>query len=341
MSFNQQTIRQKLLQIYSGNSLADIDVNAIISEFYSNPVLDVQLKIEQLSREPVYLLLKSDLSEMRQSIEHHVFKQEYHEAQEVQEVQNVLTLVLNRAIFYKSNSGDVKYLQRMTLLNDLIKGIFIDSQKWPLKIVDHYHFVFPFLTDWYSFFLSYTNKNSFELNRQFQSLLGHIPSKSENQVARYIAEKLHMSGIVVKSFIDEREIEYGEDFKAKVDSAIITSVSFVQVISNATFTVQGTNWCRYEYQTFKKSNNNLREKNRQYANALDKNVLFLVMGPNLDDVKPALTMVEDDDWLNDIVKTNYKSFYEPGMSFDELRLRIKTLTDAVINNKNRLIKCIT
>ena len=121
MSFNQQTIRQKLLQIYSGNSLADIDDNAIISAFYSNPVLDVQLKIEQLSREPVYLLLKSDLSEMRQSIEHHVFKQEYHEAQEVQEVQNVLTLVLNRAIFYKSNSGDVKYLQRMTLLNDLIK----------------------------------------------------------------------------------------------------------------------------------------------------------------------------------------------------------------------------
>jgi hypothetical protein len=343
MEFDQLTIKKNLISIYT-NPLKEITDEKIVSVFFPGESLseeNVQKRKEELSNINTYLKTKQILEECRKNIEDSVFDGET--IGEENEVKAVLfKVVLNRAIYFSFKLDETRFNYQMNILNDLIVAIFITSKKWTEKISNHYYFVSPFLKDWYSFFLSYTNKSAFSLNQQFESLL-KLPTVSSkiNQVARFIAETLRDRENVPNGFIDEKEIEYGEDFKAKINSALKKSFTFVQIVSKETFLLQGNNWCQFEYEGYKKIyNDTFKKPDNSYASVFGKNIIFLVMGENLDKVRPFIDFREYREWLKDIESTHHMTLYATNQNYETLINNINALAKTIINLKNDLINAI-
>jgi hypothetical protein len=341
---DQATIRKNLVKIYADNTIDSITDEKIVSVFFPGDTLsaeNIQRRKEELALSAVYLKTKEILAECRKNIEQNVF--DGTNMDEEAEVKSVLfKVVMNRAIYFSFKLDETRYAQQMNLLNELINAMFIATNKWSPRVVKHYHFVLPFMKDWYNFFLSYTNKSAFNLNMRFERLLnlnGNVSPKI-NQVARFIADTLYNTENLPNGFIDEKEIEYGENFKAKINSALAKSFTFIQVISKETFVLQGTNWCQFEYNGCKKFYSELIKSNKAYEDAFTKNIIFLVMSDKIDDVKPAIDFPEYTDWLKDIQETHYITMYASHQNFDQFMKNINELAKTIIALKNNLINAI-
>ncbi|MDB5227345.1 MAG: hypothetical protein JWN78_1538 [Bacteroidota bacterium] len=358
MAYNQTEIRDKLLQIYSSNKLEDIN-DELIAKTFSPEISkeEVQKTIEALTCEHIYLNNKILLSDFKVAIERELNNEGVLNTE--QELKAILfEVVLNRAISFAYDNDTDKYNYKMQLLYDLIHITFIKSGLWDQRLATHFDFVFPILKDWYSFFFSYTNKEAFDINKRYETILhlGSISSAS-NQVARFVAEKLCKESLP-KAFIDEKEIEYGSNFKDAIDTAIEKSYTFVQIISNESFLKIGkTNWCQYEIEKYNAFLENTKTNNGYYyENVLKKNIFFLIMGYDLPTLKPAYLISEYRPWYSQIESTHYIKFYtaeknrtinDKNETIDEIKqdysgflLTIKRLSIAIIQAKKRLIDAI-
>lgn len=343
MAVNQISIRKNLLKIYSENKISKIDDQVILQVFFPNDAIDASNLLtlkSQLIEIDIYLRTKDMLNRFKQRIEKNVLSKALDEKTEVIYSLNV---VLETAISLASDNtiDEMMYDQRMTLLDDLIKEIFITGKRWSDPLVKHYNFVFPFLKDWYSFFLSYTNKSSEIVNRTYHIFLKKENiEKDTNQVARFVIDRLMLEGIS-DGFIDEREIDYGNVLKTKIDSALTKSLTFVQIVSKETFTRVGKNWCHYEYECYKKYfEDSFIPQNLAYAQVFSENMFFLIMGEQLDAVKPVMLYEEFEDWYDTINEQRYLKFYTRDHSISSFTDVINGLGIAIIGAKQKLIRNI-
>jgi hypothetical protein len=351
MEIDRSKIRATLLTVYAQNTISQIDDFLIASTFFPGIAREeTQSKMEKLTRDDLYLSIKEELQTYKTNIEEELARSANLSLED--EIKTVLyRVVLNLAIFLGYDQDPGRYDSKMQLLHDLIKATFIDSGSWNPKLAAHFTFVFPILRDWYSFFISYTNKQAYDINMRFAAILSLNPvSTTTNQVARHIAEQLRFRSLP-KAFIDEKELEYGNNFKSKIDSAINHSHTFVQVISEATFfTIGATNWCQYEFEKYKHF---LDEQQKDhpfyYQAAMSDTVFFFIVGSSLDDVLPPLPLTQHRKWLQDIAAVEYIKFYsgrnnqavgQAVQDYEVFTENIKALAIAIIKAKKRLIDSI-
>ena len=143
MAFTQNEIRTHLLTVYSGNSMAAIDDQAIADTFYpgkAKTVSDTQAIIEELTLNSVYLNIITELKDFKESIEEEVARAQALSPED--ELRTILyEVVLNRAIYFGYSLDQGKYNYKMQLLFDLIKGAYINSGKWEEKLDRHFEYV--------------------------------------------------------------------------------------------------------------------------------------------------------------------------------------------------------
>lgn len=341
----QSLIKQNLLKIYSGNKLAAINNELIVSTFFpgEHPLdeIGVQKKIEELTLNEFYVKYKNQLEEFKKFIEWKLGRPDIVTPE--QEVTTILyQVVLAKAIdFYKERD---RYEYRMQNLFELLEAQFVTSKKWDQRLVNHFKFVFPILQEWYSFFLSYTNKKASDFNKRYIELLpSEFKAKAgteSNQIARFISDKLQQQFMPI-CFIDEKEIEYGENFQKKIDAAINKSQTFVQIISDISFQPIGENWCLYEYGGYSKFLKDLKEQNlHYYEEVFNNNFFFLVMGNDMKDVKPPIFLNEEtESWFQKIEATHLK-FFSTANDFNSFNESIRNLSLAIFATKKKLIEAI-
>ena len=352
MAYTQEDIRSKLLQIYALSNLADI-TDVLITSTFTGKVQSheevVKIK-EELAKEELYLNIKDQLTDFKKLIDKKINNKNIVDPE--QQVKTVLyNVVLDQAISLSYGEELNHRSYKMKLLFDLIKGQFITTGKWNKKLSDHFYFVFPVLRDWYSLFFSYTNKNAAFINQKYKSILPIDATSESNQVARYVARRLH-DKLIPDGFVDEKEIEYGEPFQQTIETAIKKSYTFVQIISPESFSKIGKkNWCEYEYSKYQEFLKETKTNNEfYYLNALQHNLFFLVMGHNLESVKPALVLDEYSDWFDEIESTHHLRFYaaeenpanplEPKSTIVNFENSIDQLVMAIFKAKKKLIDSI-
>jgi len=346
MVFDQQATRDKLLSIYSTYSLDQVDDRKIVETFFGNAGITddvIKQRKEELANNTAYLRTKEILSDCRDNIEKYVFNgQNLTEEDEVKSV--LFKVVLTKAIYFASKLGkdDIRYGQQMTLLNDLIEATFIKTNRWSRRIADHYNFVFPFLKDWYSYFLSYTNKSAFNINKRFETLLSLVNlTNQKNQVARFIADTLCKTENIPNGFIDEKEIELGEVFPQRIKDALGKSFSFVQMINKEIFTVAGENWCHREYKEYKEALAGfLKTIDSGYANAFTDNIIYLIMAPTFEEAKSPIEFPEYAEWVQDISSRHQLTGLVMQKDFDSFMNNITIVARRIISLKNRLINTV-
>jgi hypothetical protein len=338
IKLTQHTIRKNLLQIYASNGSSEINDDIILSYFFPSNIKEsadpLQLKL-LLVQDPLYIRLKDQIQKFKQELEHKVLLHGHTERAEV--VCVLRDVVLIQAITIKIGTGDkMIYEQQMELLRDLIREIF--TNKWSSAILGHFEFVYPFLKDWYSFFLSYTNKQSHLINSQYSEIFVDGTPLGCNRVARFIAHTLFNSENMFDGFIDEREIDYGNDLKDKIDSALVKSLTFVQLVSRQCFSLSGKNWVHYEYKLHKEFFEKVfAPKYPEYAQVFRENMFFIIAGPNLGALRPTILPSDYHEWYATIDAGRYMQI-PVASNMNDFSENIHVLGEAILRAKHRLIE---
>ena len=175
-------------------------------------------------------------------------------------------------LHYSADNGD-QPLQCLCLLKDWrVKAKYITDdyairrdlirdflyKDWSLSDRECYDQRRMVIEEWTDFFLSYTNRESVEINNRYRTLISHKLgwpgndkiSKS-NYVARVIAKFFESENL--RAFVDFKVLECGDDIGQKIVQHCRSTIAFVQLVQKEALSeppLGSENWCHIEYREF-------------------------------------------------------------------------------------------
>ncbi|MEM9919728.1 MAG: hypothetical protein AAF990_16645 [Bacteroidota bacterium] len=213
-----------------------------------------------------------------------------------EQVIECLKLVLDYAedLAYLEITTQQDYEYKMEIVRKLMYKNF---EKWNItddRLLNHFSFLFPKLKDWNLYFISYTNKNAFELNcayqtlfRQFEIIIDTTDTimHQTNFFSKLIYDFLKKENIR-KGFYDKENLHHGNDFEKKIIDAINNSFVFIQVITRSALWNVVPNWPFKEYEMFMDAHKRTIQKQPAYEKAFNERFRFIKCSENGLDVAP-------------------------------------------------------
>ena len=139
---------------------------------------------------------------------------------------------------------------------ELIRGSVY--QEWSLQDRDLYDARRFVIEEWSHFFLSYTNRESLDINNRYRKLISHKlgwpgqeSSSKSNYVARVIAKFFESQNL--RAFADFNVLECGDDIGEEIVQHCRSTFAFVQLVQHEVLSepAEGKrNWCHIEYGEF-------------------------------------------------------------------------------------------
>ncbi|MCP4405730.1 MAG: hypothetical protein GY801_51560 [bacterium] len=322
-------IKQKLVKLFSENTVAEVknDGQRIKDVFRAR---DYKRLMEKTSFRDLYNLVE------RHKLELEALQRQYPDSTNQQ---------LKECLYLLDDIKDEEGWESAELLHQLIKRTMHSS--WTDAEKESYDRRSEIILNWKDFFFSYTNRDAFQTNGRFQSLLkeafGGIPESrlhETNFVARFIIMALDDEHL--KPFADWETIKQGNDIAKKIREYCRTSFTFLQLIERKSFRnpdENSKNWCLEEYEEFSRC----QVVRDLCGRTIEDKNYFLITGERLDTLKPSSfpasrqqTKSQYEDWYEQISKIEYqKNMYNVSDSHLE-----KTGTNSISREKENVEKAL-
>jgi len=331
---NEDKIKKILIELYSNYSIIEIKNNCKL-------LLDA-FNIKNSFENNIELI--PDIFNKKEY-------QKYHKI--VTEIKNELEIIMEN---YSNNKDQIycclDYIMQTTyefnydksaILHTLIRKLF--QNKWSNIEMEMYVNISYILINWKDYFISYTNRNAYEVNNIYKNIIAEILSDydyNKNIIAKIIVKYLSMNNVIV--FYDENNLYYGENVKELIEQNCEKAFCFIQIVEPISFKIidnDDKNWCHIEYCNYKKSKNSI---------TVTKNYYFILLD-ELSNIEPAKLPKQYTEWFNEIKDSKFivldtnntlkirKEMRSLAKTIADSCKHIKTeIIDSVINDKNGVNK---
>ena len=254
------------------------------------------------------------------------------------EVKNLLKNFVQVWVMYASKKPDFQFQSDLLLMQ--IRALY-KKWNWSKAVQDHFEYVYPKLTSWFTFFFSYTNKDAKEMNQLFAILLSEQSTiVTKNAIANYFADLLIKRENLKKGFFDSKDVEWGDPFQQDIDNALKETIVFVQLISKGSFSAQGYNWCDYELKKFREIIEERAKLNPNYDQAFASNICFILTTETIDQSLPQGAANEYPEWIDLMTSEDYERLIAKTASIKEFLDLVSNCAAVITKKEVRLIESI-
>jgi hypothetical protein len=321
--------QKELIGLFSENSVEQVEANG------------GQLLENALGADRYQTLLKSDDFEKRYTLVHESKKDVEHIAGQHQDntdeqVTECLRLIMDAKKNATAESVDV--------LRQLINKTLY-TYDWETHQRQLYDKKYRIIVEWKDYFMSYTNRNAAETNRDFKRLIQDVylaapPMEQrleESFLAKIIVKYLEANDL--EGFFDHEDIRCGDDIEEEVRSYCGAVYTFVQLIEYQSFSRPATrrNWCCEEYNEFNNSTNSLSKVCDEEFGGRHFFIITEKKG-ELELLKPADLHPHYNSWFDHVRRLHCVGLRD--MKSRDLRLKVWEIAKDIVEIREKIVSRI-
>lgn len=239
-------------------------------------------------------------------------------------------------------AGCPMFQRKMYVRKALLTAMF--AADWSTEQVAHFEYMFKSMMCWRSFFLSYTNGNSSELNDRYRNIIVRGLSSNikksprwlkENLLAEIVAQKLGTHNL--DGFYDKKDIRLGQDLMNRIKPAVDNVFIFIQLVQTETFTFGSENWSFEEWRMFDAASSE-KLADRQYFSQVFDDRLAPVFTNTREFLKPPVPVPEYKKWCDRLFsKVHNVELPTDPKAFDVV---IRDLTARIVDLRHQIVSTV-